>query len=288
LVNGVSVGCVYALLAVSFWVIFAATRTFHLAHAAVLTTSGYVMYVLHSVLDVPFLLAVLGAALWAALLGGAMELFVYRPTRRAGGSGLLLFVAATAMLTLGTAAVALIFSEEPKGLGSSATVLIENPVVITDRDVWAVVATVIVVAGFVFVLGRTRWGRALRASMDNPRLAQCLAINVKRVYVASFMIGSALAVLPLTIMALAAGVNPAMGLEPTLIAFVAVIVGGLRSFVGALVAGFALGLLENVMLLWLSASWQDVLIFGVLFAVLIFFPQGLRAAPTIRAHTAEA
>ena len=285
LVNGISVGSIYALLAVSLWIIFAPTRTFHLSHAIVYTTSGYALYLLHVKMDLHFLISMLGAMVWAGLLGALIEYAVYSPMRRRGATGLTLFVGSAAILTMGTALIGLFFGEEPKGLNANARVVMQSPVVVLDRDLYAVGLVLLVGIGFPLVLKKTRWGQILRASMDNPRLAKCLNINVDQIYLACFVVGSAILVLPLTLKVTAGGVGPEIGLGPTLTCFVAVIVGGLGSVNGAIIAGLLLGIFENVMLLWMSASWLDVIVFAILFIVLIFFPQGLRAGPKIRAHS---
>jgi len=288
-VDGVSVGAIYAMLALSFWVIFASTRTFHLAHAIVYTSSAYLLYSLYTSWGVPLVFALLATGLWAAGLGMLIEALLYRRVRRAGDTGLLLFVVSAAVLTLGQALVALTYGEQPQGLTQSQPDrVLRSPVTITSYDIWTVATALVLAIVAIVLLRRTRAGRSLRASMDNPEFARALGIRVDRVHLYCFAIGSVLLVPPVAVTGLTSGVTPEMGLTPTLVAVVAVIAGGVGSAVGAIAVGFLLGLLENLSLIWINASWQDVLTFSVLVIVLLFFPGGIRPAPAIRAHTVGA
>jgi len=284
LVNGVSVGALYALLALSFWVIFAVTRTFHLAHVIVLTYAAYTLYWVLGPASLPLWLAVPAAGGVAVALGVAIEAWVYQPIRRRGGSQLILFVASSALLIIGQAVLALVFEEYGHGIEQDVPppVLQTAQAVVTRYDVlnvlFAVTASVVVWA----LLRHHRWGHALRAVQGNAELAGYFGLDVARIFRISFGLGSLLLLPPVVVMALRTGVHPELGFTPVLVAIVAVITGGTESQAGAMLAGFLLGCLENVALLWVGAHWQPMITFLVLFVVLLWRPRGLRAAVEVR------
>lgn len=284
IVNGVAQGAQYALLALSFWVIFAVTRTFHLAHVVVLNVTAYVLYWAFVRLGIP-LWPSIGLALVAAVaLGLLIETAVYAPVRRGGGDQLLLFLAASAILTIGQAGLALLFGENALGVtqGLPSDWLHNSSFVVTTYDGMSVVCVLAAGAVVWLMMSRMRWGRAMRAVQDNPSLAGNFGIPVARTYRIAFAIGSALVVPAAVLMALQAGVNPDFGFQPVLIAIIAVIAGGTERQSGAMLAAFLIGLGENIVLEWVPAEWQTIIVFGALALLLIGRPSGLRAAVRTR------
>lgn len=285
LVNGVALGALYATLALSFWVIFAVTRTFHLAHVTVLNVSAYVLYWTFAEAGVGLWLAVPAALAAAIALGVVIETGVYQPIRRSGGDQLLLFVAASAVLIIGQAALALAFKEDARGLEQDVPPpLFRGEDMVVTRYDGLIVAFAIVLGVLVWLaMSRLTWGRSMRAVQNNAELAQNFGIPVARVYRLSFALGSALLIPAVVVMALRNGVSPDLGFNPVLIAIIAVIAGGTESQLGAMLAGLMLGLLENIVLLWVSAQWQTIVTFAVLALILVARPSGLRAAVQTRA-----
>ncbi|MDQ6525226.1 branched-chain amino acid ABC transporter permease [Nocardioides sp. LHD-245] len=284
LVNGVSQGALYALLALSFWVIFAVTRTFHLAHVAVLNVAAYTLYWVFVEVGAGLVPAIVAALVMAVLLGVLIETLVYQPIRRSGGDGMLLFVAASALLTMSQASLALIFQENARGLEDEVPApLFRNAHLTVTRYDGAIVVLVVVLGAAVWwLMTRSRWGRSMRAVQGNPELAGYFGIPVGRVYQLSFAIGSALLVPAVVVMAMRSGVNPDMGFNPVLIAIIAVIAGGTERQSGAMLAGLFLGMLENLILYWISSEWQTIVTFAVLAVALIARPSGLRSAVQTR------
>jgi branched-chain amino acid transport system permease protein len=284
LVNGVSQGALYALLALSFWVIFAVTRTFHLAHVAVLNVTAYVLYWTFSRLDLPLGVAIVAALVAAVALGVLIEAAIYQPIRRSGGDQLLLFLAGSALLTISQAGLALLFQEGAHGLESDVPKpLYRGADMVISRYDGLTVLFVLVGGALVWVLmHRMRWGRSMRAVQDNAELAGYFGIPVSRAYLQSFAIGSALLVPAVVVMGLRTGVDPNLGFQPVLIAIIAVIAGGTERQSGAMLAAFLLGLLENVVLYWVAAQWQTIITFTALAILLVARPSGLRAAVQTR------
>ena len=277
-------GALYAALALSFWVIFAVTRTFHLAHVVVLTYAAYALYWVAGPAGLPLPVAVGASAALAAALGLAIEAGVYQPIRRRGGSQLTLFVASSAVLIVGQAVLALLFEEYGHAVSPDVPppLIQAGDVVVTRYDglnvAFALAGSVLVWA---FLRGH-RWGQAMRAVQGNAELARYFGFDVPAIFRITFAVGSLLLVPPVLVIALRNGVHPELGFGPVLVAIVAVITGGTESQGGAMLAGFLLGVLENVALLWVGAHWQPMITFFVLFAVLLWRPRGLRAAVVVR------
>jgi branched-chain amino acid transport system permease protein len=284
LVNGISQGALYALLALSFWVIFAVTRTFHLAHVAVLNVAAYALYWVFVDLDQHLWIAIVASFAVAISLGVLIESAIYAPIRRHGGDQLLLFLAASAILTISQAVLALLFQENARGLETSVPAPLYRGADVTITRYDGLIVLFAVGGGLLvwLLMSRSRWGRSMRAVQGNPELAGYFGIPVARVYRIAFAVGSALLVPAVIVMGLRTGVNPDLGFTPVLIAIIAVIAGGTERQSGAMLAAFLLGLLENVVLLWISAQWQTIVTFAVLALMLVARPSGLRAAVQTR------
>ena len=282
--NGIALGALYALLSLSFWVIFVTARTFHLAHVTVLNYSAYAIYTAIVVLHWPVIAAIPVAMIVAASMGVLIEWSVYQPIRKRGGEDMVIFVSSIAVLLIGQALLALMFGEASRGVSTTVPppVLRTANVTITRFDTINV-ALALGLGGAVWLMMKyTRRGQSMRAVQENPELAQFFGFNVPSIYRQSFLFGSLLLVAPATLLALRSGVNPNLGFTMVLIAIIAVIAGGTESLVGAMLAAFFLGLLQNISLLWLAAEWQTVVTFSTLFVVLLIRPHGLRAAVEVR------
>lgn len=277
---GISLGAFYATLALGLWVIFAVTRTFHIAHAGVMLASSYALYAGVVLWGWPLGLGLLASLVVAVTLGAAIELWIYRRVRERGASGLSLFVVSFALVTLISSLVGVLFGEESHGIVKTdlPVVLVVAQTQVTIFDLANVIVAVAAGIGVYLFTKHHPVGRALRAVQNNEALAAYFGIDVNRIFVASFVLGSALLTPAVASLALANGVNLDLAFYPVLVAFTAVIAGGVESQAGSMAAGFAIGLLQSAALLWVSASWQPLITFGLLSVVLILRPRGLRAA----------
>lgn len=276
LVNGLTAGALYALMAVGFALIYNGTRVLHLAHGAVFTFAGYSMYVFGIALELPVVIAFAIAVVLTAILGAMCEVLVYRPLRRRGSGAAADLVASLGLLTLFEAVFALVFTTDTKNLhqGSLSTYEIGEVFVTNLHIVIAGVAIVLFPLLQLF-LSRTKYGRAIRALADNPGLALVLGVDTERLYILIFALGSALAAVAACLISYDLGVRPQMGFSIMFVALVAVIIGGIGYLPGAAAGGILLGLLQQVALWYLSARWQEVVVFGVLVIFLVLRPQGM-------------
>lgn len=275
-IDGLTSGALYALMAVGFAMIYNGTRILHLAHGAVFTFGGYALYVLAVTLHLPLAVGIAGAILGAACLGVAIDRVVYRPLRKRDSSAAAILVASIGVLTLCQAVYALVFGTDTLNLHEGPLPIIEvGDIIVTTLHVVAAVVTVLVFPLLQLFLSQSRYGRAIRALADNPRLAVVRGIETERLYILIFALGSALAGIAVILVAFDLGVTPDMGFSVMFVALVAVIVGGVGYLPGAAAGGFLLGLLQKLSLWQLSGRWQDVIVFGALVAFLIFRPEGI-------------
>jgi len=276
LANGLVNGCMYALMALGFALIYNTTRIFHIAHGAVYTAAAYACYALHIQLQLPLTVSAVGAVVAAAGLGALIELWLYAPLTRRNASTLVALLSSLGLYVALVNVIALAFGNETKALrpGIEKTYRFLG-VILTRIQVAEVVAAVVVLPLLVLLLKGTLWGRIIRAVRDNPTLAEVLGINLAAVRIAVFALGSALAGLAAALAALDVGMDPQVGMPALLIAAVALIVGGVGTFEGPVIGGLLLGLLQSLVVWQISARWTDAITFAVLILFLLFRPEGL-------------
>lgn len=279
--NGLISGSLYALLGVSWGLIFATTKIFHFAHALTLTVAVYAAVLAVGQwgwgLPAGFLLA----AVVGCLFGVATERVVYRPLRRVNATSLNIFLASLGLLIAGESAVLIVFGPQARDLpGFPISGIALGPVAFTTVEGLWLVGSWALLLLLIAWLWWTRYGRAIRAVASNRELAQCVGIDPEHVSLLVFGIGSALVGLGGMLLALRDTVSPTIGVQPVLTAFIAVFLGGIGSIPGAVLGGLVLGLAENMGGLLLPGHWQGVIAFVVLFSVLVFRPSGLLGVRT--------
>jgi branched-subunit amino acid ABC-type transport system permease component len=276
LVQGTGSGALYAILGLSFGIIFNTTRVFHFAHGAVISLGAYTVYLGASSLKLPLWAAMVLAVFVTAAAGMACELFLYRPLRRRGAPPLLWFLASFAILVVAQNILLLIFGGVPVTLRSgavgSAHVL---GLRISELVMWKVAAGVSVTLLVAAVLYHTRFGKELRAIVSNPEMARVAGIDLDRSYLLTYAVGSALTVPACAIALFDQGVSPNLGEMPLLIATVAVFAGGIGAFMGGALGGIVLGLLAALSIYWTNSSFQMTMALGVMTAFLLLRPSGL-------------
>ena len=279
--NGLITGSLYALLGVSWGLIFGTTRIFHFAHALTLTVAVYAAVLAVDRWRLGLALGFLLAVVVGGLFGMATERVVYRPLRRVGATPLNIFLASLGLLISGESLVLIAFGPQARELaGFPVRGIVLGPVAFTTVEGLWLVASWVTLLSLIGWLWWTRHGRAIRAVASNRELAQCMGVDPERVDILVFAIGSALAGLAGTLLALRDTASPTIGVQPVLAAFIAVFLGGIGSILGAVLGGLVLGMAENMGGLVLPGHWQGVIAFVVLFLVLVFRPSGLLGVRT--------
>jgi branched-chain amino acid transport system permease protein len=275
--DGLLVGSFYAMLAVSFGIIFATTRTFHFAHALTFTVGAYAG-VLVAELGLPFWAAVVVGGLAAAGFGVATDLVVYRPLRRRGASALNIFLASLGLLIAGQAVVQYLFGPNSRPLpGAPGGGVSLGPIATGWLQILIAVlgwCAVLAVAAF---LRFTKYGLAVRGVESNAVLADAFGVSRLLIFELVFGIGSLLAGVGGVLYAARDTATPTMGVEPLLAGFIAVFIGGIGSIPGAAVGGLVLGLATSLGAIVLPGYLTGIVAFLILFAVLVVRPRGLLA-----------
>lgn len=280
LLNGLSAGAGYALLAFGFGLVYFTTGVFHFAHGAAFALAGYSCWLLGERAGLPWLLAGAGALLVAAATGLAVEVWLYRPLRRRRASSDVLFLTSLGAYTLSANALAWACGHDAKvlsRLGSHSFVLRPGspPLVLTAASAATLATAALLFAGLAWLLLRTRFGLAVRAYAANPTLAQVLGIDEPRLLALVAALGAGLGGVAALCQAADIGVSPDMGLTAVVTGAVAVVVGGVGSLPGTALAGLLLGLLQHAGRQALGARWEEACTFALLLVVLLLRPRGL-------------
>jgi branched-chain amino acid transport system permease protein len=272
---GLTTGSLYALLAVSFAVIYNVTHVFHLAHGAVFAVGGYLLFVLWDALLLPFPLALVGAMLGAAALGVLMETAIYAPLRRAEASHLILFVASAGLFIVVEGTLGILFTANIRSYAALPHQPVAlGPLTLSNANLAMLAAWPLIGLTTLWLVG-SRQGRFLRAAGDSAAVSAVVGIPLPRVFVVAFALGSALAVPAALLFGWAQGLTPAMGLNAILIASAAVIIGGTRGVLAGAIAALVLGVVQSVLVAFIPAGWQDAVTFALLGAALVLRPEGV-------------
>jgi branched-chain amino acid transport system permease protein len=281
LATGLVVGSLYALCALGWGLIYGTTLHFHVAHGAVFSLAAYFAYVGQQLLHLPLLLAVLAAILAAAAAGLLIDLLLYQRLEQRGALRTSLFIASLGLLILTENLLAIVFTPDPMRLdiGALGTSLVLGPVFLTYLHVLTVILAAAGYLALVLFLKRSRWGQAIRAAASAPEMARTVGIDLRRIHLLTYAIGSALAAPAGILVAMDVGAEPFRGTRFVLVASVGVIMGGIGSIPGALLGGLFLGLLENVGIWQLPSEWQSAISFGVFLLFIVVRPRGLFGRP---------
>lgn len=275
-VSGIVVGSSYALLGVSFGVIYATTKIFHLAHAVPYAVAAYGAVYASDNLGLPFAVSLAVGLVAGVLFGIAIEVLFYRPMRNRNATLLTIFLVSLGISVAFPNLLQLAFGPDNKTLPRPENPTYElGPVTISRHDVAAIVIAWVLIAIVATFIVKTRFGRSVTAMRTNPTMAAAVGIDSKRIYVAVFAIGSFLIAVAGLLFTTKGVATPTMGLEPTLTGFIAAFLGGIGSQWGAALGGLALGLVSSWSALYLSVDYGPVVVFGAMFLVLLVRPQGL-------------
>jgi len=286
IINGLFLGSIYALFALGYTLVFGVLDILNLAHAAVFMLACFVALALVGSLGLHILVALPLAVLAAGILGLVLERVAFRPLRGRANSNFSGLISSLAVAIV-FEAVALEFfgpnvSRFPFGTVPDRQLALFGGVV-SRLQLTIIAIAVALFLVLTWLVTRTRLGREIRAVAESPRAARILGVNVDRVIAASFFISSALGGAAGVLFGLAFNsISPDMGRSVELKGLAVIILGGMGSMPGAVLAGFALGLSEVFVVAHLGASYRDVVSFAGLFLILVLRPRGLLGAASLR------
>lgn len=277
LVDAVSVGALYALMALALALLFSVMGLMNFAFGEVVMVSAYAMYYTRSGPWPLMIVATIGAGVVVSLL---MERVAFRPLRR--GSAMTLLIASLGV-SIGLQALArMIFGTAAKGIPPFPALehnVVIGGVAVSYVSLLTAFVTLALLIGLSLLLRRTTLGVQLRASTEDFRMARMLGVRADRVIASAFAITGVLgAVVALLLMARSGGLSPSMGLEPALIAFIGAVLGGLGSIGGATLGGFVFGAFITLLQAALPesvASYTPAIAFSTVMVILIFRPEGI-------------
>ncbi len=283
--NGIVTGSLYAVLAISFALVYAPTKTFHFAHGNVYVFSAYFLYQFSMVWGWPMAAAIPAAILGAAILGILVDQIVYTPLRRSGAGVMQILLSAFGTYIVLQNLMLLIWKSDPRTVRVPEA--LKNGIsfgllTVTPLDLITVGVAALVLAGVVLFIRGTRMGKAMRAVENDLGVAQMIGIPTERVRIVAFGLGSGVVAVAAILTTLDKGVEPTIGVNALLVAVVAMIVGGVGSFVGAGLAGFALGIIENLGIWQIPSEWRSTITFTVLAIFILFRPTGLLGQRGVR------
>lgn len=278
LINGISLGSVYAIIALGYTMVYGIAKMLNFAHGDVIMVGAYVCFFAISSYHLNPVVGVLLAMLVCTVLGMVIERLAYKPLRQASSLAVLItaigvsyFLQNGAQLLWGTNNKMF-----PAFLKGNALQLMDGQLKISVTTVVNVVVCVVVMLALTWFTGKTKMGKAMRACSEDKGAAQLMGINVDTTISMTFAIGSALAaVAGVLYMSSYPILVPTTGSMPGIKAFTAAVFGGIGSIPGALLGGLLLGIIEIFAGGYISTQLQNAIVFAVLIVVLLVKPTGL-------------
>ncbi len=278
LINGISIGSVYAIIALGYTMVYGIAKMLNFAHGDVIMVGAYISYCVTSYLGLPAWVSVVAAVVVCTVLGIVIEGLAYKPLR--GTPSLAVLITAIGVSYFLQNAAQLIWSSSPKNFTSVVTMkpisLAGGKLVITGEVLLTVAVCILVMVGLTLFTGKTRTGKAMRAVSEDRDAAQLMGINVNKTISMTFAIGSALAaVAGVLLCSTVPTLQPTTGSMPGIRAFTAAVFGGIGSIPGAMLGGILLGIIETFSKAYLSTQFSDAIVFSVLIIILLVKPAGL-------------
>ncbi|MBQ3565595.1 MAG: branched-chain amino acid ABC transporter permease [Oscillospiraceae bacterium] len=278
LINGLSLGSIYAVIALGYTLVYGIAKMLNFAHGDVIMVGGYVVFVFMTQMNVnPYLSVLISIAVCTAL-GITIEKVAYKPLRKASSLAVLITAIGVSYFLQNIAL--LIFGEKPKNFTSVVEIpsvtLFDGEIVISGETIAAIAVSVIIVIGLSLFVNKTKQGRAMLAVSEDKDAAQLMGINVNSTISLTFAIGAGLAAVAGVLLCSAyPTLSNTTGAMPGIKAFVAAVFGGIGSIPGAMIGGILIGVIEILGRAYISPQLADAIVFLVLIVVLIIKPTGI-------------
>lgn len=278
LINGLSIGSIYAIIALGYTMVYGIAKMLNFAHGDVIMVGAYISYCVMIYMDMPPVVAILAAIVVCTVLGVLIEALAYRPLR--GTSSLAVLITAIGVSYFLQNAAQLIWGVAQKTYSSVVAMesihLFGGKILITGEVIVTIITSAVVMVCLTLFTNKTRMGKAMRAVSEDRDAAQLMGINVNRTIAVTFAIGSALAAIAGVLLCSASpALKPTTGSMPGIRAFTAAVFGGIGSIPGAMLGGILLGVIEELCKGLISTQFSDAIVFGVLIIVLLVKPTGL-------------
>ena len=276
LINGVSLGSIYALIALGYTMIYGILKLINFAHGDVYMLGAYIGFFCTSMLQLSFLPSIIVAMVGTALAGMIIERVAYRPMRNAPRIAILITAIGVSFFLEN--AMILFASPQPRTFPAvfSATVYHFGALVINSQQIVILVSAIVLMIALTYIVNYTKIGKAMRAVSFDADAARLMGINIDFVISMTFALGSALAGAGGVLVGIYYNsIEPLMGMVPGIKAFVAAVLGGIGIIPGAMMGGIILGVVEALVSGFISSTFRDAAAFAILIIILLYKPQGL-------------
>ena len=276
LINGLSLGSIYALLALGYTMIYGIIKIIHFAHGDVYMLGAFFGYYTINVWHFNFIMALFGSMIFCALVGMLIEFVAYRPLRHS--SRIAVLITAIGVSYFLENGMSVLFSGDTRDFPQVIKQVNYEwfGIRVTNIQLLIFATTIILMIVLQLIVKKTKMGRAMRAAAADPVAAELMGININGTISFVFAIGSAMAGAAGVLIGLYYNsIEPTMGLTPGIKAFVAAVVGGVGSIPGAVVGAVIIGCLESLMQAIGFSAFKDAAVYVVLIIVLLFLPAGL-------------
>lgn len=277
LVNGLSLGSIYALIALGYTMVYGIIKLINFAHGDIYMLGAFTAFYATTVFHLNFFLALIVAMMLCGVLGVLIERIAYKPLRHA--------TRITALITAMGVSYILEYTTQyfagsevktfPEDVLNNAVFQIGG-IQISQQQIYIIAVTLILMLALTYIVGRTRMGRAMRAVSVDEKAAELMGISVDRTISFTFLLGSVLAgAAGVLVGVYYNSINPLMGMVPGLKAFIAAVFGGIGIIPGAMIGGFAIGIAETMVVAYGSSLYRDAIVYVILILILIIKPAGL-------------
>ena len=278
LINGISLGSVYAIIALGYTMVYGIAKMLNFAHGDIIMVGAYVCFWAMQTLGCPTIVSIVIAMVVCTVLGMLIERLAYKPLRQA--TSLAVLITAIGMSYLLQNIALLIWGANPKNFTSVVSIgklsLFNGDLLITGEAIVTVLANIVIMLALTFFTGKTKMGKAMRAVSEDKGAAELMGINVNATISLTFAIGSALAAIAGVLLCSSYPMlMPTTGSMPGIKAFTAAVFGGIGSIPGAMLGGILLGIIEILGKAYISQELGDAFVFAVLIVVLLVKPSGL-------------
>jgi branched-chain amino acid transport system permease protein len=275
LVNGVTLGSTYSLIAIGFTLVLGLLNMLNIAHGDIFMFGAFLGLSL-AMLGIPLYLALILAMLGAGILAIVIERLCFRPLRKAHFLMPLLSTIAFGILLQNVATQ--IWGSEPSRYPQTTEVahFQLGPILVSSIDILIVLISLVLMLGIDLFVRRTRFGRAMRATSEKAQTASLLGVDINRVIIFTFFTSGALAGVAGVLTALVyLQITPFIGIRQGLIGMVAMVIGGVGNLRGAMIGGLTIGIIEIMNDAYFTASYRDIILYGLFFIFIVFKPEGL-------------
>lgn len=278
LINGISLGSVYAIIALGYTMVYGIARMLNFAHGDIIMVGGFTVFTIITTMGGSPVVGILASVVVCTVLGVTIERVAYRPLRDASPLAVLITAIGVSYLLQNVAL--LIFGSNARQFTSVITVpalkLAGGKLSISSVTIVTILSCIVIMAALMTFINKTKMGQAMLAVSEDRGAATLMGINVNRTISVTFAIGSALAAVAGVLLCSAyPSLSPYTGSMPGIKAFVAAVFGGIGSIPGAFIGGILLGIIENLAKAYISSQLSDAIVFSVLIIVLLVRPTGI-------------